>query len=109
MIPSIARQSVIIKCNMQKSILTGNYEFYYAAGLVNRLLGLEIDVDCKPQELKTFLDEKLPELKGNDEKENYLLQMLLEYKPSEGYDAQMKELFYLGKEEKFLWTVIPSV
>ena len=34
MVPSIARQSVIIKCNMQKSILTGNYEFYYAAGLI---------------------------------------------------------------------------
>ena len=27
MVLSIARQSVIIKCNMQKSILTGNYEF----------------------------------------------------------------------------------
>ncbi len=30
MVTSIARQSVIIKCNMQKSVLTGNYEFYYA-------------------------------------------------------------------------------
>ena len=38
MVPSIARQSVIIKCNMQKSILTGNYEFYYAAGLLAYLV-----------------------------------------------------------------------
>mgnify|MGYP000019504385 CR=1 FL=1 len=37
MVTSIARQSVIIKCNMQKSVLTGNYEFYYAAGLIAKL------------------------------------------------------------------------
>ena len=41
MVPSIARQSVIIKCNMQKSILTGNYEFYYAAGIIANLSGVE--------------------------------------------------------------------
>ena len=40
MVTSIARQSVIIKCNMQKSVLTGNYEFYYAAGLVTKLSGI---------------------------------------------------------------------
>ena len=48
MVPSIARQSVIIKCNMQKSILTGNYEFYYAAGLIAKLSGVEIPEDIKP-------------------------------------------------------------
>ena len=47
MVPSIARQSVIIKCNMQKSILTGNYEFYYAAGLIAKLSGVEIPEDIK--------------------------------------------------------------
>ena len=26
MVPSIARQSVILKCNMQKSVMLGNYE-----------------------------------------------------------------------------------
>lgn len=109
MIPSIARQSVIIKCNMQRSILTGNYEFYYAAGLVNQLLGLEIDADSKPHDLKALFEEKLFQLEGYDEKENYLLQMLMEYKPGEEYDKQMKELFLWGKEEKFLWTVIPPV
>ena len=34
MVPSIARQSVILKCNMQKSVMLGNYEFFYAAGLM---------------------------------------------------------------------------
>lgn len=109
MIPSIARQSVIIKCNMQKSILTGNYEFYYAAGLVNQLFGLELDADSKPQDLKALFDERLSRLEGQDEKEAYLLQLLLEYKPSEEYDKQMKELFLWGKEEKFLWEVFPPV
>ena len=33
MIISIARQSVIIKCNMQKSYILGNYEYYYGAGV----------------------------------------------------------------------------
>ena len=48
MVTSIARQSVIIKCNMQKSVLTGNYEFYYAAGLIAKLSGVEISDDIKP-------------------------------------------------------------
>ena len=29
MVTSIARQSVIIKCNMQRAFLLGNYEYYY--------------------------------------------------------------------------------
>ena len=37
MVPSIARQSVIIKCNMQASVLLGNYEFYYLAGLMKKI------------------------------------------------------------------------
>ena len=62
MVPSIARQSVIIKCNMQKSILTGNYEFYYAAGLIANLSGVEIPEDIKPEELLALLSEKIPTL-----------------------------------------------
>ena len=57
MVPSIARQSVIIKCNMQKSILTGNYEFYYAAGLIANLSGVEIPEDIKPEELLALLSD----------------------------------------------------
>ena len=51
MVTSIARQSVIIKCNMQKSILTGNYDFYYAAGLVAKLSGIGFSEDIRPVEL----------------------------------------------------------
>ena len=103
MVPSIARQSVIIKCNMQKSILTGNYEFYYAAGLVSKVTGTDINEDIKPMELQELLVEKLPTLSGKDEKESYLLEMIADYRPSEEYDAQMKEMFLMGKNENRLW------
>ena len=45
MVPSIARQSVILKCNMQKSVMLGNYEFFYAAGWMRILFNIEILTD----------------------------------------------------------------
>lgn len=109
MVTSIARQSVIIKCNMQKSVLTGNYEFYYAAGLVARLSGVSIPEDIKPGDLVTLLKEELPKLMPAAEQEKYLFTMLADYRPGEEYDEQMKELFLWGKDEKYLWTVtVPS-
>lgn len=104
MVTSIARQSVMIKCNMQKSILTGNYEFYYAAGLAAKLADIEIDDDRKPEELKILLYDKLSGCVARDEREAYLFQLLMDYRPSEEYDEQMKELFLWGKEEKELWS-----
>ena len=94
MVTSIARQSVIIKCNMQKSVLTGNYEFYYAAGLIAKLSGVEISDDIKPIELGVLLQQ-----------EKYLFSMLKDYKPTDEYDEQMKELLLWGKGEQYLWTV----
>ena len=88
MVPSIARQSVIIKCNMQQSILTGNYEFYYAAGLIANLSGVEIPEDIKPEELLALLSEKIPPMT-----------------PADVYDEQMRELLDWGRTEKYLWTV----
>lgn len=109
MVTSIARQSVIIKCNMQKSVLTGNYEFYYAAGLVAKLTGLALSEDTKPEELFDLLSGQIPGLTAKDEREEYLFRLILGYRPFEEYDEQMKELFLMGKEEKYLWTVtIPS-
>ncbi|MBO5071223.1 MAG: DUF3837 domain-containing protein [Roseburia sp.] len=109
MVTSIARQSVIIKCNMQKSILTGNYEFYYAAGLVSKLFGVVIADDIQPAELFQSLTEKLETLEPRDEKEGHLFQMIRDYRPGEMYDEQMKELLLWGKNEQYLWTVgIPS-
>ena len=50
MVPSIARQSVILKCNMQKSVMLRNYEFFYAAGLMRKLYNIEIQTDKQPEQ-----------------------------------------------------------
>ena len=105
MVTSIARQSVIIKCNMQKSVLTGNYEFYYAAGLIAKLSGVEISDDIKPIELGVLLHQEIEKTEPKDEQEKYLFSMLQAYKPTDEYDEQMKELLLWGKGEQYLWTV----
>lgn len=109
MVPSIARQSVILKCNMQKSVLTGNYEYYYAAGLFSKLAGIGLSDEIRPAELKVFVREETENRKGADEREEYLYEMLRNFKPGEEYDEQMKELLLWGKSEDWIWNVtIPS-
>lgn len=108
MVTSIARQSIIIKCNIQKSVMLGNYEFYYAAGLVRKLYGLEISSDMEPETLSAYILERAESLTPKDEKEKYLLEILKNYEPSAEYDEQMKELFLWGEKEPDLWNVSTS-
>ena len=103
MVTSIARQSVIIKCNMQKAVMLGNYEFYYGAGVLARLEGLEIPDDIQPVQLKELLEEKLKDVEPKDEKEAYLVKIILDFRPDEIYDEQMKELLLWGEKEERLW------
>lgn len=105
MVPSIARQSVIIKCNMQKSVLLGNYEFYYLGGLMAKLFGLELNEDMAPNELLEEIHANMKSIEPKDEKEAYLLTLVENYKPLEEYDEQTKELFRLGATEENLWQV----
>lgn len=105
MVPSIARQSVMIKCNMQKAYLLGNYEYYYAAGLASKLLGFEVSEDIMPMELSELLEKKLEQADTKDEKEAYLILRLKDYVPTADYDEQMKELLVMGKTETCLWQV----
>lgn len=103
MVTSIARQSVIIKCNMQKAVMLGNYEFYYGAGVLARMEGLEIPDDIQPVQLKELLEEKLKDVEPKDEKEAYLVKIILDFRPDEIYDEQMKELLLWGEKEERLW------
>jgi len=105
MVTSIARQSVIIKCNQQASVLLGNYELYYLAGLLKRLFNLDLTEDMSPQELCAKIGEGLEGLEPKDEKEAHLIKMVSVYKPLEEYDEQMKELFRWGATEEHLWQV----
>ena len=108
MVTSIARQSIILKCINQTSVMVGNYEFYYAAGLVKKLYGLEISSDMEPEAMSALILERADSLTPKDEKEEYLLTMLKNYEPLTDYDAQMKELFVWGEKEPELWQVTTS-
>lgn len=105
MVTLVARQSIIIKCNMQTSGLLGNYEFYYAAGLFCRLRGITVDEDIRPAALKEKLLPELKAYQAADTKEQYLAEMLLKYDPSEEYMEQMKELLRWGLGEERIWQV----
>lgn len=108
MVPSIARQSVILKCNMQKSVMLGNYEFFYAAGLLKNIYRLDLDPAMEPQKLLEAILAAQSQIQPQTEQETYLLQLVKNYEPSEEHDAQMDELFAWGEQEPDLWQVTTS-
>ena len=97
MVPSIARQSVILKCNMQKSVMLGNYEFFYAAGLMRKLYNIEIRTDMEPEQILEAILQMQDNLTPQSEQEKYL-----------DHDAQMDELFAWGEQEPDMWQVTTS-
>ena len=103
MVTLVARQSVTLKCNMQASVMLGNYEFYYAAGLFCRVNGVEVEEEIKPGELKQKIMPMLESFAGSDEKERYLARLLLDYQPTEEYNGQMRELLQWGLRENKMW------
>ena len=105
MVTSIARQSVILKCLRKKSVMLGNYEFYYAAGLLNNLYQIGCTKDMKPLELFEYISPKLAMLTPDNGEEEFLIQMLTTYEPYEDYDEQMVELFEWGENEQNKWQV----
>lgn len=105
MVTSIARQSVIIKCNMQASILLGNYEFYYASGLFCKISGNSVEKDILPKDLGDLIKPALEVFESEDKREQYLVKMLSNYEVSEEYDEQMKELLEWGLGEENIWQV----
>lgn len=105
MVTSIARQSVILKCLRKKSVMLGNYEFYYAAGLLNNLYQIGCTKDMKPLELFEYISPKLGTLTPDNGEEEFLIQMLTTYEPYEDYDEQMVELFEWGENEQNKWQV----
>lgn len=105
MVPSIARQSVIIKCNQQTSVLLGNYEFYYLGGLMKKIFGLDLNEEMTPLELLKGIHTKLDALEPKDEKEAYLITLVRNFKPLEEHNDEMKLLFKWGATEENLWQV----
>ena len=99
----LARQSVITKCNLQASILLGNYEFYYAGGLLCRLTGTIPQQSCRPVEFYEFLQPLMENYEPEGKQEAYLVRMLKGYKAAEEYDTQMAELMQMGLKEEHMW------
>ncbi len=64
MVTLTARQSIILKCSMKASVLLGNYEFYYAAGLFCGINHMEVDEDILPGALYKWIAPKLKEFSG---------------------------------------------
>ena len=108
MVISIARQSVIIKCNLGASIMTGNYEFYYASGLLYRLKNIPVEEVLTPEPLGAAVHELTEGYEPVDEKEKHLVKMLRFYKPADVFDGQMKELFWMGNKEQYMWQELPG-
>ena len=84
MIPLVTRQSIIIKCTQQTSILLGNYEFYYLAGLMKKLFGFELYAEMNPQEMFSYIKEYASSANPQDKCEEYMLKLVEFYKPLEG-------------------------
>ena len=105
MVPSIARQSVIIKCNQQTSVLLGNYEFYYVAGLTKKLFGFDLSEDMESNVMLEKIQAQKESAHPSNPQEEYLLKLLSNYKPLEEYNEQTKELFRWGETEEHPWQV----
>ncbi len=104
----LARQSVIIKCRLNQSIMMGNYEYYYAAGLLCRLAGAQPQPELRPDELSAFLKPLFESYKPLNDQESYLVKLLKEYKVSDECDGQMAELLQMGLKEQDIWVQMPA-
>lgn len=100
----LTRQSVVIKCSLEASIMTGNYEMYYAAGLLANIMSREIAADIQPEALHDLVHEWLADFQPADGQQKHLAHMLKYYHPDpERYDDQMAQLLQMGLQEQHLW------
>lgn len=105
MITSIARQSIILKCLRQKSVLVSNYELYYTAGLAKKCFGIAVDADMEPKQLLEELQKHIDKVSTSDEQGKYLIHLLGNYEPDDTHDEQTVELFHMGETEEHMWQV----
>jgi hypothetical protein len=104
MVPSLARQAIIIKCKNDTSVITGNYELAYALGFIVNQTGILFPGDY--EDMKDLQEKVLAALEGKeleDERLGRLCHMLQHYKPTDGMDEQMGELINMGLGEKYPW------
>lgn len=104
MVPSLARQAIIIKCGNDTSVITGNYELAYAVGVISSQAAIPFPENYTG--MKGLHEEMLRALEGKNLEDVHLkrlYRMLKLYHPTEDYDEQMEELIRMGREEQHPW------
>lgn len=106
MVPSLARQAVIIKSGNNTSVITGNYELSYALGFIVNQTGILFPGDyVNLRDLQGKVLEEVEGKKTEDEKLEHLLRMVKLYNPTDEFDEQMGELINMGLGEKYPWDI----
>lgn len=101
MVPILAEQALDRKLEMLTSVITGNYEYYYGAGILLTFCDGDWDGSMKPKELMDKIHDKLLNKEFTDEKQAFLVRIMLRYEVKEDlYDESiMPELFVTGKKK----------
>ncbi len=104
MTPLLTYQAIERKIEMQRSIIVGNYEFYYTAGKYKALHPeLQADGSMDPMKLKQVIMESLEseEYEPADTPQKYISKLLHRYRPTqEPYNEIMQNLFVWGETGK---------
>lgn len=97
MVPLLAKEAVKKKVTFPKAKLTGNYECAYAAGMLFNILKIQAKDDFNNlSELTAVIKDKSQGFVSDNEKVSKLLELFLDYEPSDLLDEQMRELFFDG-------------
>lgn len=103
MIPVLAKNAVKIKCGFSNAIMTGNYECAYGLGVISALAGLPKEENIENiKELHTTVMEAVKNYEPEKPEIKRLIAILQEYEPSDLCDAQVKELYYMGFNDKMV-------
>ncbi len=101
MIPILAKNAVKIKCGFSNAIMTGNYECAYGLGIISALAGLKKEENIENiKELHSRVMEAVKNYEPESDEIKRLVAILREYEPSNLCDAQVKELYYMGFNDK---------
>lgn len=100
MVQDIARGAVIRKTQKDVNIITGNYEAAFAIGLLAKMSGASVNPESKDvSKMKAEMMEALSNYAAKNEREENLLRMLKDYKPSAVWDEDVEAMFQRGLSE----------
>lgn len=103
MVRSLAVSSVDHKIKNHLSILIGNYEFYYAAGVFSQKVELDHSNINDPVLLDKEIKEKISSFTPENDREEYLISILKKFEVNiKESDEDMIALFKVGSESKVL-------